>query len=475
MAEKKQFFREIQPGDVSIEGRQSNGITAKSDGSVILYSGVKDNELDNLQNYNGTVPIDGYYSNIIAVLKSDQKVAFPIGNNNEETYFESKVIDPNKIIITNQPTDFKSVTQVTNPPPGPTPTPTPIPIGPPLPTEEETPSIPALEYIGETDEFLFIQASSQIFEDDEVDYYRDVTSVDGLLWIATAGYSVNVNNFYNAERNGITSKNSRQILDAAKSMIDEAINKYPMIADKSKYPDAMNRLLAMCLVAYNECRFDPQPENPHYTFNNAKEANIWHKSLTDFYNKFGVKSGHESLKDSGNAQIANPEAIFNAVYASRMGNGDESSGDGYKYRGRGYYGITGKGSYEKVGKELYQDKNIFLNNPDLVNNEPYATEMFLTSMFEGGLCALGIGLLAYTTTPDTIVAGKNKYNVGSIVSVTLPRGNVKKIRGDMPDNYTKSKGANNLVNGNSASGYEKNFNNIYNSQELKNYINSKLK
>ena len=51
MAEKKQFFRDIQPGDVSIEGRQSNGITAKSDGSVILYSGVKDNELDSLQNY----------------------------------------------------------------------------------------------------------------------------------------------------------------------------------------------------------------------------------------------------------------------------------------------------------------------------------------------------------------------------------------------------------------------------------------
>jgi len=98
MAEKKQFFRDIQPGDVSIEGRQSNGITAKSDGSVILYSGVKNNELENLQNYNGNIPIDGYLGNIIAVLKADQEVAFPIGNNNEETYIESTQIDPNKII-----------------------------------------------------------------------------------------------------------------------------------------------------------------------------------------------------------------------------------------------------------------------------------------------------------------------------------------------------------------------------------------
>ena len=42
-------------------------------------------------------------------------------------------------------------------------------------------------------------------------------------------------------------------------MIDKAIAQYPMIADKSKYPDAMNRLLAMCLVAYTETRFTPQP------------------------------------------------------------------------------------------------------------------------------------------------------------------------------------------------------------------------
>jgi hypothetical protein len=98
MAEKKQFFRNIQPGDVSIEGRQSNGITAKSDGSVILYSGVKENELENLQNYNGNIPIDGYLGNIIAVLKADQNVDFPTGNNNDETYIETKQIDVNKII-----------------------------------------------------------------------------------------------------------------------------------------------------------------------------------------------------------------------------------------------------------------------------------------------------------------------------------------------------------------------------------------
>ena len=156
MAEKKQFFRDIQPGDVSIEGRQSNGLTARSDGSVILYSGVKDNELDNLQNYNGNVPVDGYLGNIIAVLKSDQNVAFPVGNNNEETYIETTQIDPNKIVVATQltgsnPTSSNPITQVTQ---------SFQPVTSSLPTKETTPPPPALEYLPEDE---FAQASTQIF------------------------------------------------------------------------------------------------------------------------------------------------------------------------------------------------------------------------------------------------------------------------------------------------------------------------
>ena len=41
-----------------------------------------------------------------------------------------------------------------------------------------------------------------------------------------------------------------------------------------------------------------------------------------------------------------PEKIANLVYASRMGNGDEASGDGYKFRGRGALQLTGKDNYK---------------------------------------------------------------------------------------------------------------------------------
>lgn len=58
----------------------------------------------------------------------------------------------------------------------------------------------------------------------------------------------------------------------------------------------------------------------------------------------------------------NPERIANLVYANRMGNGDESSGDGYKYRGRGIIQITGKNNYSRC--------SLFLNI-DCVSNPEY--------------------------------------------------------------------------------------------------------
>lgn len=58
-----------------------------------------------------------------------------------------------------------------------------------------------------------------------------------------------------------------------------------------------------------------------------------------------------------------PEKIANRVYSSRMGNGDEASGDGWKFRGRGYIQLTGKDNYSQFDKVVEDD---ILANPDLV-------------------------------------------------------------------------------------------------------------
>ena len=66
-----------------------------------------------------------------------------------------------------------------------------------------------------------------------------------------------------------------------------------------------------------------------------------------------------------------PEKIANRVYANRMGNGEESSGDGWKYRGRGLIQLTGKDNYAAFS--LKANNNALLE-PELVAEPELAAE-----------------------------------------------------------------------------------------------------
>lgn len=65
----------------------------------------------------------------------------------------------------------------------------------------------------------------------------------------------------------------------------------------------------------------------------------------------------------------NPKKIANSVYASRMGNRDEASGDGYRFRGRGAIQLTGHSGYYHAGQACGVD---FVMEPDLVATPKYA-------------------------------------------------------------------------------------------------------
>jgi putative chitinase len=70
-----------------------------------------------------------------------------------------------------------------------------------------------------------------------------------------------------------------------------------------------------------------------------------------------------------NEYARNPKKIANKVYSSRMGNRDESSGDGYRFRGRGCIQLTGHANYFHAGNACGED---FVMNPDLVATPKYA-------------------------------------------------------------------------------------------------------
>jgi putative chitinase len=67
----------------------------------------------------------------------------------------------------------------------------------------------------------------------------------------------------------------------------------------------------------------------------------------------------------------NPQMIANRVYANRMGNGDEASGEGWYFRGRGIVQITGKNNYTKCSQSLFEN-NMLVENPDLLLEVEYA-------------------------------------------------------------------------------------------------------
>jgi len=69
------------------------------------------------------------------------------------------------------------------------------------------------------------------------------------------------------------------------------------------------------------------------------------------------------------ALVRNPQALANRVYSGRLGNRDEASGDGWRYRGRGLKQLTGRANYHDAAQALARP---YLDRPELVAEPPDA-------------------------------------------------------------------------------------------------------
>jgi putative chitinase len=101
-----------------------------------------------------------------------------------------------------------------------------------------------------------------------------------------------------------------------------------------------------------------------------------------------------------------PEKIANKVYANRMGNGNEASGAGWKFRGRGYIQLTGTENYKSFDATVPED---IIANPDLVATKyPLASAAFFFKKNNlWSICDRG-------SSPDVVTAVTKRVNGGTI-------------------------------------------------------------
>lgn len=96
-----------------------------------------------------------------------------------------------------------------------------------------------------------------------------------------------------------------------------------------------------------------------------------------------IEAIFSKARGRGNELARNPEKLANVVYAGRLGNGNEASGDGWKYRGRGLIQLTGRSNYAIAGKELGID---LIGNPDQVKNDLYVACLTAAWFFSKNGC-----------------------------------------------------------------------------------------
>ena len=131
----------------------------------------------------------------------------------------------------------------------------------------------------------------------------------------------------------------------------------------------------------------------------VENLNYSAQRLTEIFPKYFPNSLNESYAKQ-------PKKIANKVYANRMGNGNELSGDGYKFRGRGYIQLTGMSNYAAFDKIV--NENILLN-PELVATKyPLMSAAFFFDVNKiWNVCDKG-------STDTIITAVTKKVNGGTI-------------------------------------------------------------
>jgi putative chitinase len=144
----------------------------------------------------------------------------------------------------------------------------------------------------------------------------------------------------------LTTAQLRNALDIPNKRAELWIDPINMTLERFKITEPIHIAAFLAQAGHESAQLSMVEENLNYSSNGLRSV---------FSKYFTIDQADEYARE--------PEKIANRVYANRMGNGDEASGDGWRYRGKGLIQITGKHNHEKCGQALGLD---LIAHPELL-------------------------------------------------------------------------------------------------------------
>lgn len=207
-------------------------------------------------------------------------------------------------------------------------------------------------------------------------------------------------------------------LKAAVPRVDVARWLVPINAAMNEFgiesPARMAGFLGQC--GHESADFTRLVENLNYSADGL--ANTWRTRYSNGKQARLVPGGSMRWlpNDLANKLARRPEPIANSVYSGRMGNGNEASGDGWRYRGRGIVQLTGKDNYRAASDALGVD---YVGEPELLEEPLHAARVAAWWFKENralGLCDSSnwLGL-------------SRCVNLGNAASTAMPHGHEDRL------------------------------------------------
>lgn len=146
-----------------------------------------------------------------------------------------------------------------------------------------------------------------------------------------------------------------QIIPECAHVVDRYLEHLNEAFDRFDITTSLRQAAFIAQVGHESSRLTRVEENLNYSANGL---------IRTFPNHFTADNAKEFAYK--------PMRIANKVYANLLGNGDEVSGDGWKFRGRGLIQVTLKNNYKLRGKRLVQNELYFVDSPDLLLQPEWA-------------------------------------------------------------------------------------------------------